>query len=992
MTDARGQEELVEVELPAATLLEDVLGYDALTPDQADGLRDGPTEPVLRGRLLAALLRINPWLDAETAGRAVGAVTRIIAVDLTEANEKAHTLLTFGIPLSMTDAQGRRVDRTAHFLDFDQPKSNQFDYVRQLRIRGPSGDIVPDIVIYVNGLPLAVIECKAPSLAEPVDEGIRQFRRYQGAGEFAGQGAPRLFETTQICIVAARGDAAYGTVGTPGRHWAQWKTAHPLTATELERRLGRGLTAQDTTLAGLLDKGNLLDLLRNFIVFESENGRRIKKLARYQQFLAVQKTLDHIAAARIPSGRGGVIHHTQGSGKSLTMVFLATKLRRWREAENPTLVIVTDRIDLDRQIASTFQRAGFPNPVQANSGQQLRQLLSGGAGTTVLTTVHKFQTAVPTENAVISRDSNLFVMVDEAHRTQYGAMAARMRAGLPNACMIAFTGTPIDKEDRSTRKTFGDYIHRYRIEEAVHDGATVPILYDMRDVRLRVDGKDLERELRRNYPELSDAEIEGLKRKAPLSELVATHPKRIEEVCRDLIAHYRTQIEPNGFKAQIVTTSRHAAVQYKEMLERLNGPESAVIMSSVHGDPTELRVHHMTDRQRDTTIEQFKDPTSPLKIIIVCDMLLTGFDAPVEQVMYLDAPLRDHTLLQAIARVNRTAEGTAGPKTHGLVVDYWGDAKRIADALKIFDEEDQSPMKSRQDKINDMKNRHRAAMRFFDGIDRKDDEACIVLLEPEEVRAAFDIAFRRFAQAMDILLPDPGALETPYLSDLKWLGRIRAQARRRYRDERLTFRNYGAKAEELIRQYLETDGVEQLLEPVSILAPEFQAQMQRLGSDEARAAEMEHALRHEIHVHRDQNPVLFESLWLRLQKLIDDRRQARISAAAALDRLQPIADDVRAARRDEPENPSALSGTPGAILGLIAGSLGDGPAKGVKAATDIAAALDDLAVIDWHHKEDVKRQMRRAIKTELRAAGVGQDQLEALTARIMDVARARLVR
>lgn len=488
-------------------------------------------------------------------------------------------------------------------------------------------------------------------------------------------------------------------------------------------------------LAGLLAPANLLDLIRNFVMFETIDGRRIKKLARYQQFVAVGKTIERIRSAPNPQRRGGVIHHTQGSGKSLTMVFLATKLRRLPEAENPTIVIVTDRTDLDDQITGQFQRSGFANPIQAESGGALRNALSGGAGTTVLTTVHKFHSAVPKRSSVISNARNVFVMVDEAHRTQYGALAARMRAGLPNACMIAFTGTPIDKKDRSTREVFGDYLHRYLIDQAVKDGATVPIYYEMRDAQLRIDGRDLERDIRATFPELSNDEIEKLKRGMRLQEKLAGAQVRVEAIAKDVLAHYRSTIEPNGFKAQIVTVSRDVAVSYVEALRQLGAPECALIMSASNNDSARLQAHHLSKRDRDTMIGRFKKRDDPLKILVVCDMLLTGFDAPVEQVLYLDAPLREHTLLQAIARVNRTADG----KTYGLVVDYWGDNRRISDALDMFSDEDgiAGALRPLSEKIQLLESRHRAAIRLFEGLSRQDDLACVELLRPDDIRVEF---------------------------------------------------------------------------------------------------------------------------------------------------------------------------------------------------------------------------------------------------------------
>jgi type I restriction enzyme, R subunit len=991
MSEAVDRLEVEWVEEPAAELLRVLFDYRFLSSDDVRQLRDSlTTEPVLTNRLTECLHRLNPWLDEDGIRRAIAAVTRIASVDLMEANEKAHTALSYGVASAHTE-NGHRQDRTVRFFDFDDVSANTFEFARQVSIKGARQDIIPDLVIYVNGLPLVVIECKSPALADPVGEAIRQFRRYEGRDEFSGLGAPRLFETAQISIALARDVAKFGTTQTPTRYWAEWKDAYPLTSDALASQLGRTPTGQDILLAGLLNPANLLDLVRNFIVFETVDGRRIKKLARYQQFVAVGRTIDRIRSAIDPKRRGGVIHHTQGSGKSLTMVFLATKLRRLVEAENPTLVIVTDRTDLDDQITSQFKRSGFSNPIQATSGAILREVLCGGAGTTVLTTVHKFHSAVPKRSSVISEAANVFVMVDEAHRTQYGALAARMRAGLPNACMLAFTGTPIDKKDRSTREVFGDYLHRYLIDQAVKDGVTVPIYYEMRDARLRIEGRELEKDIREAFPELTDDEIEKLKRGMRLQEKLAGAQVRIDAIAKDLLEHYRTVIEPNGFKAQVVTISRDVAVTYVEALRKLGAPECALIMSSTHNDTARLQAYHISKRDRDTLISRFKKPADPLKILIVCDMLLTGFDAPVEQALYLDAPLREHTLLQAIARVNRTADG----KTYGLVVDYWGDNRRITAALDLFSEEDGvfNAMRSLSDKVQLLESRHRAAMRLFEAVDRQDQEACLAMLEAEDVRAKFELDFQRFSEAMDMVLPDPKALEEPYASDLKWLARLRAVGGRRYRDDRFDAKPYGAKVGEIITQHLSAEGVEQLLAPRDILDPAFKQHVDSLSSPDAKAAEIEHAIKHEIHVHRESDPVAYASLWHKLEQLVSKRREDRIFAAVRIGEyiasLERIAEDIRQLRRDG-HNTYGLSNLGAAAFRIIdSEDRGLGEEK-TTAAREISIIIEKFSiVVDWQHKEDVQRQMRRAVKERLRVLGIDAAKVEAVTAKIMDVARAR---
>jgi type I restriction enzyme, R subunit len=367
---------------------------------------------------------------------------------------------------------------------------------------------------------------------------------------------------------------------------------------------------------------------------------------------------------------------------------------------------------------------------------------------------------------------------------------------------------------------------------------------------------------------------------------------------------------------------------------------------------------------------------------------LTGFDAPVEQVLYLDAPLREHTLLQAIARVNRTADG----KTYGLVVDYWGDNRRISDALDLFSEEDgvSNALRPLTEKIQLLESRHRAAMRLFEGVNRGDEALCLALLEPDDVRAKFELNFLRFAEAMDMVLPDAKALEEPYVTDLKWLARLRVVARRAHYQEPFDPKDYGAKVGEIIARHLLVEGVEQLLAKRDILDPAFKRHLDSLSSAEAKAAEIEHAIRHEIHVHRDENPTAYTSLWEQLEKIVNEKREARVSAASTLARLEDIAAQVSGVRAGGSGSSNSLTGTAGAILPFIDGAV----AADVRAvaAADVAKALDGYAVgVDWQQKEDVQRQMRRAIKERLRPLGMEAGKIEAITAKVMDVARARLV-
>lgn len=998
--------ELRLAEEPAVELLEK-LGYACVPAEELLAERGGSErQPVLVSRLERALRRLNPWLTGDALRRAVRAVTHVEAADLMEANEKAYVALTYGVAVEVEE-NGRRMSRTVRYFDFEDPANNELLVTRQYRVAGQRKVIKPDVVVFVNGVPLAVIECKPPTLGDDWRfEATERLERYQELDEkWRQQGAPQLFHTVQFVIGACGQAACYGAVGTPGRAYLEWKTPYPMTESELAGLLGRAPTPQDVLLAGLLRPTNLLDLARNFVVFETEGSRRVKKIARYQQFRAVNQAIERVRSATTPKERGGIIWHTQGSGKSLTMLWLAVKLRRLAELANPTIVVVTDRRDLDRQISGTFQRCGFPNPIQARSVRHLRELLTSGPGQTVMTTVQKFQDATAYEgprrlDGVLTDATNVFIMVDEAHRTQYKNLAANMRRALPNACFFGFTGTPIDKRDRSTPRTFGSYIDTYSIQQAVEDGATVPIFYESRLPEVHVSGgQTLDQVFERVFAEYTPEEREAIKRRYATELAIAGAPRRIEMICLDIIKHYEEHIRPNGFKAQIVAATRDIAVTYKETLDRLNGPPSALIISFTNDDPERIARWQWTrDRQKEL-IDSFKDdPPDRLALIVVCDMLLTGFDAPIEQVMYLDAPLREHTLLQAIARVNRPHEG----KTYGLVVDYWGVADDLQDALGIFESQDiQGALTPLEDQLPRVQALHRKAMRYFDRVDRGDLDACVSVLEPEDRRAEFDAVFLELARAMDMLLPDARAV--PYVKDLQWLGKLRMAARARFREEHFDLKHCGEKVKALISEYIGADEVKRLLEPVSIFSPRFDEEVERLTRTEAKASEMEHAVWYEIKVRYEDNPVLYESLRERLEKIIADRKAARISQAEQLRQLAALVGELRGMQSRIEELGLTHASFP--IYELILKRRHTVPAELPRAAEEMAmyhASVDEpardlaaeierdireLAVIDWTMKEDVQREMRRRIKRRLRQAGFAPEGIEALTTKILDVAR-----
>jgi type I restriction enzyme, R subunit len=951
------------------------LGYEHIHGPVLDIERETLGEVVLKGRLIEAIQKLNPWVSENNLNKIVRSITHIQTTSLMEANQSFNENLINMISIQQDLGKGKK-NQTVKLIDFERPENNEFLVIDQFTISNARGIIRPDLIIFVNGLPLVVIECKSPTLSpdEQIGQGVKQLLRYQDQSE-------QLFNYNQILIATSNDRAKVGTIGARVQHYGEWKDPYPRTVAEI----GNNPSAQDILVAGLLPKENLLDLIQNFIVYEPVEGRTIKKLARYQQYRAVNKAIDRILHADDSKNRGGVVWHTQGSGKSLTMVFLAVKLRRIKELKNPTIVIVTDRKDLDDQITNTFRRCGFPNPQQAASVAKLKDLLQLGSGTTVMTLVQKFQEdAEKNEYPELTKAENIFVMVDESHRTQYSGLAMNMRIAMPNACYLGFTGTPIDKEDKSTIRTFGTYIDKYTIEQAVEDGATVPIFYEARMVELHVQGDSLDDLFDRRFRDYGEEDRERIKKSYVTEEAIISSPKRIRRIALDMIQHFETHIKPNGFKAQVVAVTREAAVTYKEMFDELSDYESKVIISGGHNDEERMKKHHLSKDEEKKIIERFKKPMSEdsLSFIIVCDKLLTGFDAPIEQVMYLDKPLKEHNLLQAIARTNRTYD----KKTYGLLVDYFGVSRFLEQALGIFAKQDiKGALQSIDSEIPRLQSRHRSAMRFFEYVKKNDLEGCIQVLEPEDVRNEFDTAFKKFSESMDMILPNPKGKQ--YLNDLKFLGKVRQLAKSRYRIlDGMDISDCGQKVKELIEEYLYATNIEVLHEPVNILSNKFEKRLEETTTPEAKAAEMEHAIRHEIKVKIDENPVLYTSIKERLEELIQRRKDRQMTIEELLEEYREMVHEMRNTAQKSQEHGFSKEQYP--FFQLLEQQLPDEQDKeALKELTHIITEdIQGQAVIEWTEKEDVKREMRKKIKRQLRASKCPKDKIEGLTQQLMDLA------
>jgi len=754
-------------------------------------------------------------------------------------------------------------------------------------------------------------------------------------------------------------------------------------------------------IAGILNKRNLLDIIQNFIVFEQERSRTVKKVCRYQQFTAVNKILRRVTKE---DEKRGIVWHWQGSGKSLTMLFAAVKLRREeKELKNPIILVVTDRIDLDDQISKTFRNCHFPNPIQIREKRgtyrKLYEHLGQDVGQTILTTVFLFRKPL---DRSLSQAENIIVLTDEAHRTQYGFFALNMRRALPNASLFAFTGTPLDKRDRNTYRHFSPpgerYLDYYTIRNAEDDRQIVPVKYQSRLARLQVVGKSLDQLFDDLFHDRAKEEKVKLKKKYATIETLSRANRRIELIARDIVEHFNQKIRPNRFKAQLVASDRAMAIRYKQELDKLIHPErSEVVITVSSNDPQERKEKYRRTREQENLLkEAFNNPEDPLEFLIVCDKLLTGFDAPIEQVMYLDHRLTEHTLLQAIARTNRTYPR----KNFGLVVDYVGVGRELAKALVVFEKEDLEGIFGVEDIKKELANLdywHKMTLGFFEKIDRSKGkpenilQRCMEILRPEDVRAEFDASFREFARSMDFLMPDP--VVDPYLEDFKFLGTIREGARNLYRDERLSLKDCSKKVEELIHAHIETAGMENILEPISITAPDFHEKLEIKGSSKAKASHVEYAIRQTITEKAATDPVFYGSLKDQLEEIIEEYRKERKDEAQLLIDLMELGN-----KEKERETFASSLGLEDArefsFYGLLypfrETMFSDSDEKQVAFTKEIIQVIKDKRVIDWVEREDIQKEMRREIKRLLKSNECPEDKVEPLTREIVSLARIQL--
>ena len=1060
------QDELHKVELPAIAQLQQ-LGWryipgEALNPDNTQNKgtaeRAYKRDVVLVHQLNAAIKRINPWISEENLRKVSRELTHANFAALMEYNHAIYQTLVNYQSVEQDLGKGRK-GQTVKIIDFDTPANNEFVCTSQFKIEGVNQNIVPDIVCFINGLPLAVIECKSPYISNPIAEGIKQLRRYANLRQpHNDEGAEKLFWYNQLMVTTCRDQAKVGTISSGAQHYGDWKDTYPFsdqqlaqasatnsdaafnTITEIsapaylydvaadensqadtnnaepgssvsttdintDKLPGNNITAQQRLLAGMFNKANFLDILQNFIIYEPDEGKLIKKVARYQQFRAVNKVIVRLKNGQTRKDKSGIIWHTQGSGKSLTMVMLAVKMRRDPLLKQYKLVFVTDRTQLDEQLSTTFREAQGETLYRANSVATLKTLLKKDASDLVTAMVQKFQDAEKEGDfADLNPSDKIIVLADEAHRTQFGGLAMTINAALPNAPKIGFTGTPLLKTQKMG-SAFGGYIDQYKINEAVDDGATVRILYEGREVQTDVSGESLDKLFSEYFKDYTKEQQQEIKKKYGVERAVREAPARIRWICIDLLKHYREHIQPDGFKGMIVTGSRHAAALYKKTLDELGAPPSEVIISGDHNDKPYIAQHTDKAKQK-KAIADFckplgtKEKQSPTAFLIVKDMLLTGFDAPIAQVMYIDRKLQDHTLMQAIARVNRTCASAngKGAKPCGFVVDYHGLSEYLIDALELFSSEDiDGSYQSLKDEIPKLKATHTVAMSFFKALARKnrDIDDYVLALKDESIRAQFENAFKRFAKQMNIVLPDKAA--APFIADLKFLGKVHHAARNLYRDPGLDLSDVGEKVRQLVDEHILSTGVDPKIPPVDLLAANFKEKVQQRQSDESKASEIESAIKHHITVNIDDDPEYYKSLSLKLKDII---LKSAGKWQQQVELLLAMVDNIETNHKKAADD-IGLSATEYAFYNILMAEVTSAQDSDVvdaatfaqiKATTQLLVDKFNEAtqIVDFFNKQDEVKRMKKEIKRAVLEQSFGEPALvKVLQERFMDLGKTK---
>lgn len=1060
-------------QIPALDLLQK-LGWTLLTPAEALRLRGGRRgEVILRPILEAQLTALNSFevrgrthtFDRPAIEEGIRALTNLADDGLIRTNEKVWELLRFGKSIPQTvDSDTKSYQ--LRYVDWADPARNRYHVSDEFAVEahGATGSRRPDVVLFVNGIPFAVIECKRPGDVggeDPLEQAVSQQLRNQREGEI-----PRLFHYTQVLFTLATNQAKYAAPGASLPFWQGWREQvlaaetlvellrAPLTPEQTERTFapdpsrfkgatteqtrvwweamtasGRTPTAQDHLLFALARPERLLALASRYTVFDGG----VRKVARYQQYFTVEDILERVAEP-VADGRrrGGLVWHTQGSGKSLTMVMLAEALLTRFAARSPKVVLVTDRVDLDDQIYGTFVGSGVAT-AQASTGRHLLELL-GGARTQVITTLlQKFEAAVNARDTEFD-SPDIFVLVDEGHRSHTGQFHAAMRRVLPNACLVGFTGTPVFQSQLPTIERFGGLIGKpYTIDQAVEDGAVVPLLYEGRYVQQHVDQLPIDEWFRRYTSGLNEAQRADLKRKYSSADQLNRAEQKVRAIAWDVSTHFQTNFQGTRFKGQLVTPSKATALLYKQFLDEFGLVNSEVLISppdtregNTDSDEGEGRGKQAVNAfwakmmkrfgnearyQKDLTT-RFKTADEP-EVIIVVDKLLTGFDAPRNTVLYLTRSLKDHKLLQAIARVNRVEEG----KDSGLIVDYYGILEHLNEALEQYTDaaEDfaahlENILAPLESAVRDLPQRHSDVWDVFRPVGNKDDqEAMERFLGEEAIRQQFYERLTNYARTLKLAMASTSFHEdTPpkrverYRRDLKYFMQLRASVARRYA-EKVDFHRYQAAIQKLLDTYVGAGEVETLVEPVSILDKEaFAREVDAIENPDAKAEVIANRVRRAIHEHLDEDPVFYRKFSELISKTLADLHAGRLSQLDALRRVEDIRERVRD-RRSYEDVPNILQDRAVArtYYDLVrdqfqSATLGVAQPTVAELAVKMDDIIQDRRKVDWTDDPDVQNQMKIAIEDELfgfkdrTGVDLDFDTIDRLLDRVIDVARRRV--
>jgi len=1012
-------------QIPALQLLMG-LDYHYLTPIEAKEKRHNRLSSVILTDILAEWLHENNKIDyrgtlhdfsERNIQTAIDELTTLnLSMGLLPENHRLYDLLSGGKSLEQT-IEGNKRSYTIQYIDWKHPENNVYHVTDEYAVHGSPKNARPDIVVFVNGIPLIVVECKRPDAvsAYPSQSGIQQMIRNQKSDHI-----PQLFAYSQLVLAIATNDARYATTHTAEKFWQVWKEETdiepvvqeiintPLSNEDKHRlynhrdrakyvryyfdeqeQAGRLPTMQDKTLYALLHPERLLELIYQFIVFDAG----VKKICRYQQYFAIKATIDRVAHLHGNQQRdGGVIWHTTGSGKSLTMVMLSKALALHPSISNPRIILVTDRVNLDKQISDTFKACG-KSAVKATSGKNLGELIQDAKADIITSVIDKFETAA--RDGVRDASSDIFVLVDESHRSQYGTSHAKMKQVFKNACYIGFTGTPLLKKDKGTADRFGGFIHKYTMRQAVEDGAVVPLLYEGRIVELNINRNALDTWFERRTNRLTEEQKLDLKRKMSRADEVGRIDQRLMTIAWDIAQHYEDNWRGTGFKAQLATSSKAVALKYWKYLKDegincevvISPPDTREGNTEVSESATPeaqifwrdmMSKHGSEDRYNDNIKNSFADPDG-IEILIVVDKLLVGFDEPRNTVLYIDKQLREHNLLQAIARVNRLYEG----KPFGYIIDYRGvlgdlnDAMETYNALEeVFDTEDiAGTVTDVSHVLKDLPQHHAHLWTFFNPVENQQDtEAMWRYLEPEDRRDEFYDLLNTFAGSLKVALGSEIFFEeTPenriqtYKHDLKFFHSLRQSVKQIYA-ETIDYREYEDKVRKLMDTHISAEGITQITNLVNIFDVEaFDAEVTRITGENAKADTILHRLKKTAIEKMDEDPALYRKFSQMIEETLQAYRDGRINEAEKLQQASDIMAQMREGKDTSLPPRLFKYRDASAYFGKLRdifenANVETGEVELVNLAIAVEQAIEPKKVRDWITNADIRDGMKNSIE------------------------------